>query len=188
MEAEFLAHEGAHVLLADISLGAAQRALERGRRYGFDVTAVVADIERLPFADHSIDLVYVHDGLHHLERPFVGLAEMARVARSAVSVNEPARAAATALAVRLGLSDVDEEAGNRIERLDPVAVADELERAGFRIVRAERYAMVYRHEPGRASRLLSAPLLFPLVRAGLTGFNTVAGRVGNKFSVQAVRG
>jgi hypothetical protein len=54
-------------------------------------------------------------------------------------------------------------------------------------VRSERYAMVYRHEPGRASRLLSAPLLFPLVRAGLTAFNAVAGRVGNKFTVQAIR-
>jgi ubiquinone/menaquinone biosynthesis C-methylase UbiE len=44
----------------------------------------VADAERLPFPDRSIDVVYVHDGLHHLARPEAGLAEMTRVARLAV--------------------------------------------------------------------------------------------------------
>jgi ubiquinone/menaquinone biosynthesis C-methylase UbiE/uncharacterized protein YbaR (Trm112 family) len=187
MEAEFLARCGANVVLTDISLGAVGRALERARRFGFELTGVVADAERLPFPDASFDVAYVHDGLHHLERPLEALAEMARVARRAVSVNEPARAAATGLAVRLGLSDVEEEAGNVIERLDPELVAHNLERAGFRIVRAERYAMVYRHAPGRASKLLSARPLFPIVRGAITGFNLVAGRLGNKFTVQALR-
>ena len=41
-----------------------------------------------------------------------------------------------------------------IERLDPDRVTHVLEDAGFRIARVERYAMVYRHEPGKASRLL----------------------------------
>lgn len=188
MEAEFLASRGARVVLADISRGAVERALERSRRFGFELTGVVADAERLPFTDGSFDLVYVHDGLHHLEQPYAALAEMTRVARRAVSVNEPARAIATDLAVRLGLSDVREEAGNVIERLDPEAVVDHLEQAGFRIVRAERYAMVYRHEPGRASKLLSARPLFPVVRGAVRAFNAIAGGVGNKFTVQAVRG
>jgi ubiquinone/menaquinone biosynthesis C-methylase UbiE len=187
MEAEFLARRGARVMLADISLGAVRRAQERARRFGFEVTGIVADAERLPFADRSFDIAYVHDGLHHLEQPLASLAEMARVAQRAVSVNEPARAAATALAVRLGLSDVEEEAGNVIERLEPGLVVDELERAGFEIVRSERYAMVYRHEPGRASQVLSAPLVFPLARGAIRGFNVVAGRLGNKLTVQAVR-
>lgn len=188
MEAEFLARRGASVVLADISLGAVERALERARRFGFELTGVVADAERLPFADDSFDLAYVHDGLHHLERPYAALAEMARVARRAVSVNEPARAVVTGLAVRLRLSDVQEEAGNVIERLDPDRVAHALEEAGFRIARVERYAMVYRHEPGKASRLLSTRPLFPLVRGGVGAFNAVAGRFGNKFTVQAVSG
>ena len=188
MEAEFLASCGARVVLADISLGAVQRALERAKRFDFELTGVVADAERLPFADSSFDVAYVHDGLHHLERPFAALAEMARVARRAVSVNEPARAAATQLAVRLGLSDVEEEAGNVIERLDPDLVVRALQDVGFRVVSAERYAMVYRHEPGKASQLLSVRPIFPLVRGVLSAFNTVAGRLGNKFTVQAVRG
>ena len=49
MEAEFLARRGARVILADISLGAVERALERARRFGFELAGVVADAERLPF-------------------------------------------------------------------------------------------------------------------------------------------
>lgn len=187
MEAEFLARCGARVVLADISPGAAARARERARRFGFDLDVVVADAEQLPFPDRSFDIVYVHDGLHHLERPLEALAEMARVARRAVSVNEPARATVTQLAVRVGLSDVEEEAGNVIGRLDVGTVVAELERERFDVVRAARYAMVYRHEPGRASRLLSARPIFPLVQSALTAFNALAGGIGNKFTVQAIR-
>ncbi len=168
-------------------MGAVRRARERGRRHAFHLAVVVADAERLPFPDRSIDLVYVHDGLHHLEDPLVGLTEMARVARVAVSVNEPTRAAATRLAIRLRLSEEREEAGNDVARVDPDAVASTLEAAGFEIVHERRYAMVYRHEPGRASALLSAPPLFQIARGGLHGFNAVLGGLGNKLTLQAVR-
>ena len=77
---------------------------------------------RSRFATRSVDVVYVHDGLHHLDDPLAGLAEMARVARSAVCVSEPARAGITALAVRAGLALEREEAGNRVGRLDAEAV------------------------------------------------------------------
>ena len=187
MDAEFIAGLGARVVVADISPGAACRARERARRHGFELTVVVADAERLPFADRSFDLVYVHDGLHHLEDPLVGLAEMARVARVAVSVNEPARAAATRLAVRLRLSEEREEAGNEVARVDPDAIASTLEAAGFEIVRKRRYAMVYRHEPGRASALLSVPPLLQIEHGARGAFNAVFGGLGNKLTVQAVR-
>jgi SAM-dependent methyltransferase len=187
MDAEFLARADLRVLMVDISLGAAGRARERSRRFGVEIVPVVADAERLPFGDRSIDVVYVHDGLHHLERPLAGLREMTRVARRAVSVNEPARAAATRLAVQVGLSEVVENAGNRIERLKPEIITAELEAAGFHVVRVERYAMMYRHEPGRLSRLLSRRLALPVAQQALEGFNVVAGRIGNKLTVQAVR-
>ncbi|MBA2372272.1 MAG: methyltransferase domain-containing protein [Chloroflexi bacterium] len=187
MDAEFLARLGARVMLADISVGAASRASERACRFGFELTPIVADIERLPFRDRSVDLVYVHDGLHHLERPAAGLAEMARVAARAVSISEPARALATQIAVRLRLSDVEEEAGNRIERVDPVEFIELLEGHGFRIVEARRYGMFYRHEPGPAMRLFSSRPLFPAATAAVTAFNAVAGKLGNKLTIQAVR-
>jgi uncharacterized protein YbaR (Trm112 family) len=187
MDAEFLANAGASVVSTDISLGAARRTQERARRYGFHVVSVVADAEALPLRDRSVDLLYVHDGLHHLESPDAGLREMLRTSRLAISINEPARAGATLLAARVGLSAHYEEAGNFIARLDPEELTAEVTAAGFDVVKRERYAMVYRHEPGRAARALSLPGVRNLTTAALRGFNAVAGGIGNKLTLQAVR-
>ncbi len=187
MDAEFLARMRARVITSDLSLEAARRARERARRYGFALTSIVADVERLPFADRAVDVVYVHDGLHHLEVPALGLAEMARVAARAVSVTEPARALATTLAVRLGLALEREEAGNRVVRLTREEVARVLEVHGLRVVHAERYAMYYRHQPGLVCRLLSTPGLLPPSRAAWRTANWLVGRFGNKLTVQAMR-
>jgi SAM-dependent methyltransferase len=187
MDAEMLARAGASVLASDISLGAVRRAGERARRHDVSLAPLVADVEKLPFADRSVDLVYVHDGLHHLEHPYRGLDEMARVARLGVSVNEPARAALTAAAVRLGLSIDREEAGNRVARLRPAEISGRLEARGLAVAVAERYGMYYSHRPGRPVRLFSRPLTLPLARAAVQGFNAVAGELGNKLTVQALR-
>jgi SAM-dependent methyltransferase len=188
MDAEFLCSEGAGpVVSSDISLGAARRAAERARRFDVPLLSLVADVERLPFADRSFDLVFVHDGLHHLEDPMLGLREMARVARRAISVNEPARANATKTAVRLGLSVEHEEAGNRVARMSLTEIEDVLSEAGFEIVAAERYAMLYRHEPGAPTRLLSRSGVSPLARGGWRAGNAAIGRFGNKLTVQGLR-
>jgi SAM-dependent methyltransferase len=187
LDAEFLARAGARVISSDISLGAARRARERARKYGLHITPIVADVENLPFADETIDLVYVHDGLHHLEEPAVGLAEMTRVARCVVSVNEPAKAALTALAVRLNLAFEHEDAGNRVARLTLNEIVQAVEANGFRVVNAHRYGMYYKHNPGWPMSLLSRERVFPLATSGLLLLNTLAGGVGNKLNVQAVR-
>lgn len=187
MDAELLAKMGADVISSDISIGAATRALARAKRHGFAMTALVADVECLPFSDRSVDLVYVHDGLHHIDEPLVGLREMARVARRAVCVTEPANASITSLAVRLGIAVDREEAGNRVARLRVGDLRNVLENEGFRIARAQRYGMFYRHKPGIAMRVLSYPILFPFVTFALRFANSLVGRFGNKLSVQAVR-
>jgi ubiquinone/menaquinone biosynthesis C-methylase UbiE/uncharacterized protein YbaR (Trm112 family) len=188
MDAEFLAHAGASVISSDISLGAARRARERARRHRIDIKPLVADVERLPFADRSVDVVFVHDGLHHLERPLGGLAEMARVARHAVCISEPARAFVTALAVRARLAQQYEAPGNRVARLKPGEVKELLEASGFRVARAERYAMYYRHRPGRLMRVLSYPVFFQIGTFFLNGINVLAGNsIGNKLAIVAVR-
>jgi SAM-dependent methyltransferase len=187
IDAEFLARRGAHVILSDIAVGVVLQARERARRFGLDLELVVADAEALPFADASVDMVYVHDGLHHLERPALALAEMARVARQAISITEPAHAFATSTAVRLGLADRDEEAGNPVRRLTLDEITSELTARGFRPISPQRYAMYYRHWPGRAVRLLSNPVLLPLAKAAFGTVNRVAGRFGNKLAVQALR-
>ena len=187
MDAEYLARHGARVVCADISLGAVRRAEERARRFGLELAPVVADAERLPFASLSFDLVYVHDGLHHLEDPLGALSEMARVASGAVSVNEPAAATLTRVAVRIGLAQDEEEAGNLVRRLQPKAVSSVLRSHGFDPFAVERYAMLYRHEPGPLYRMLSRRTLAGPSLAALQLTDRVLGNVGNKLSVRAVR-
>jgi SAM-dependent methyltransferase len=187
MDAEYLARAGARVIVSDISLAAVRRARERSRRRGLAMLAVVADAEHLPIADAGVDLCWVHDGLHHLEDPMVGVAEMARASARYLCISEPARATATALAVRLGLALERETAGNRVERIDATELLDALAGLGFSVSHCERYAMYYRHRPGAASRLLSRPRLIGPVTAGHRQVNRVLGRIGNKLAVQAVR-
>ena len=188
MEAEFLCRAGAaEVVVCDLSVGAVLRAQERARRAGLPIRCVAGDVEALPFADGAFDGVYVHDGLHHLEDPLLGLREMARVADRFVSVTEPADAFATAIAVRLRIALEEEEAGNRVERLSPGVVLGELESAGFAAARAQRYAMFYRHAPGPAMRLLSRRRLLPAGTALWRAANALTARGGNKLSVTAVR-
>jgi SAM-dependent methyltransferase len=187
MDAEFLARHGASVISSDISFGAARRARERAGRHRLPITPIVADVERLPFADQAVDIVYVHDGLHHIEQPLEALREMARVARFAVSINEPARAAVTSLAVRLGFALEFEDAGNRVQRLSPDTVAAELELQGFVVTAVGRYGMYFKHQPGRLMMALSRPLILPFVKLFVQLFNALAGRYGNKLTVQAVR-
>lgn len=187
MDAEFLAAAGASVISSDLSLGAATRVRQRIGRHATSITPIVADVEHLPFADRSVDLVYVHDGLHHLEDPSAGIAEMARVARRAVCISEPAQAVATSIGVRLGLALDREEAGNRVARLELGATTAALEAAGFRIVRSDRYAMYYHHVPGRLTAFLSRRPLLPVAVLGWRVANRIVGRFGNKLTIVAVR-
>jgi uncharacterized protein YbaR (Trm112 family)/SAM-dependent methyltransferase len=188
MDAQFLSLAGAQVITSDISIGAARRASDRGRRHGLSLVSIVADAEKLPFCDKAMDLVYVHDGLHHLAEPMVALVEMMRVSADAVSINEPARAALTSGAVRLGLALEREHAGNLVVRLKPDEIRAVLRSADFRIVRLERYAMYYRHQPGRLVRLLSGRWSLRATKLALQLLNQVVGRAGNKLTIQAVRG
>lgn len=187
MDAEYLSRAGAIVITSDLSLGAAARARDRSTRYGLGLQSIVADVEHLPFGDRSMDLVAVHDGLHHLDDPYAGLSEMARVARRWIVVTEPAKALATRVAVSVGLALDHEEAGNRVARLDPSEVAEFLEARGFAVVSAERYAMYYPHHPGRVFSILSSRPVFPVARFAWRVANAIVGRAGNKMVVVAER-
>ena len=187
MDAEFVARSGARVISSDLSFRAVRRAQERARRYGFPLMLIVADVEHLPFGGESVEMAYVHDGLHHLPRPDVGLREMARVSSDAVIVTEPARAILTRLAVAVGLAREVEDAGNRVERLELEDVKRFLEAVSFQIVSAQRYGMYYRHKPGFAAKLASLPIVFPCLKAALKMANVMLGRWGNKLTVAARR-
>lgn len=186
MDAEMLARRGARVLAFDISEGCARRAKARAGRHGVSYLAVVADAERLPLRDAAVDVAFVHDGLHHLEHPEDGIDEMARVASRAVSINEPADAAATRIAIRLRLALEREGAGNRVARLHAREVTARLRRLGFDAV-AERYFAYYRHTPGNFMRLASREPLIQAYRALASAADAAIGRWGNKLQVTATR-
>lgn len=187
MDAEFLCKRGFIVISTDLSLGAAQNARRRAARYDLALFPVVADVEHLPFRDLSVHLAYVHDGLHHLTDPYLGLKEMARVAAGALSLTEPAAAAVTSMAVKVGLADEIEESGNRVARLQSATVCKVLEEAGFNITHTERYAMYYRHRPGPIFRALSTKVLLPLAANAWRSLNRLLGNAGNKLTTTAAR-
>ncbi|PYN12844.1 MAG: hypothetical protein DME06_08330 [Candidatus Rokuibacteriota bacterium] len=187
MMTEHLARLGSRVTGTDLSPGAIQRAGERARRYAFKAEFLVADVGRLPFPDRSFDVVAVHDGLHHLEDPFAAVAEMARVARHGVLILEPARAALTRLAVRLGIAEEVEEAGNYVYRLAPHEIASGLRRSGFEPVVWRRMLMYYQHEPFKWFRWFDGTALFFLFRAVFWSVNLALGRWGNKLALAATR-
>ncbi|HET6615264.1 MAG TPA: methyltransferase domain-containing protein [Dehalococcoidia bacterium] len=185
MDAEMLERAGARVLAIDISEGCARRAQERARRHGLSYAVVVGDVERLPVKTRAADISFVHDGLHHLADPMTGVRELARVARRGASINEPAEALGTRIAVRLGLSIDYEGAGNRVARLRGDEVARELARAGFDAT-ASRYFAYYRHEPGAFMRAASRPVARAAYRAAMGVANAGIARWGNKLQVTAV--
>ena len=187
MMSEKLARAGALVTGTDFSSAAVARARERARRYRFDATFIVADAEDLALADRSFDIAAVHDGLHHLDNPARAIREMARVARRGVLILDPAQAALTKLAVRLGVAVEVEEAGNLVKRLDPQAVAVILRKEGLDRITFQRTLMYYPHEPYRWFAWFDNPVLFQLFRALFGGTNLVLGRWGNKLSLGATR-
>ena len=185
MMAEKFARAGARVTGADFSSAAVARARERGQRYHFDATFLVADAENLVFADHSFDIVAVHDGLHHLDNPERAVREMARVARGGVLILDPARAALTRLAVRLGISVDVEEAGNEVKRLMPREVAEILREEGYRHVLWQRSLMYYPHRPPRYFRWFDGASAFAAFRTTFWCTNLVCARWGNKLALAA---
>jgi 2-polyprenyl-3-methyl-5-hydroxy-6-metoxy-1,4-benzoquinol methylase len=187
MMTEKFARAGAFVTATDFSTAAIIRARERARRYGFTITLAVADAEKLPFSDRSFDIAVVHDGLHHLENPQQAIREMARIAGEGVLIMDPAKAAFTRVAVRLGIAQDVEDAGNEVKRLKPPSVGQILCDCGLIQIKWRRTLMYYPHHPGPWCRLLDAPVLFLSSRLMFKAINFVFGRWGNKLALSAVR-
>jgi SAM-dependent methyltransferase len=78
MAATVLARRGAKVTAFDLSPGYVREATERAEANGVRATFIVADGERLPFADQSFDAVWGSAILHHLDLNVAG-RELRRV-------------------------------------------------------------------------------------------------------------
>jgi SAM-dependent methyltransferase len=77
--ARYLAERGADLVAADFSAAAVAHA--RRRLDGLDASAIVADIQDIPFPDESFDIVISQETLEHVPDPMRGLSELVRVTR-----------------------------------------------------------------------------------------------------------
>ena len=68
-------HDVALAVAADLD----ESALREGKKSNPELIAVVADLERLPFADNAFRLVYNSSTIEHLETPATAVREMQRV-------------------------------------------------------------------------------------------------------------
>lgn len=185
MEAEFLGRQGMKVVALDISLAAVKRAKERARRYGGQYQLVVGDAENLPFRADSIEIVFVHDGMHHLPDPYRGIREMIRVASHVVIVAEPADAFLTKIAVKLGIAGEYEEAGNYVYRLSPRKLVQVFQEEGMRKWVLRRDLIYYQPWTFRVYKLFVPGPLSWLFRAGFHLANSLLGRWGNSLKAAA---
>lgn len=71
--------DGAQLHASDVSSGMLEVCQRNALAHGLDVATTVADVEDLPFADDSFDLIVGHAFLHHLPVPGLALREIARV-------------------------------------------------------------------------------------------------------------
>ena len=125
--------------------------------------------------------------LHHLDDPLAALAEMARVARSAVCVSEPARAGAPLSPSRSGSRSSarrpETASGGSTRR----TVEAELRSRGLRDPREPTLRDVLPARAGTLRAAALAPRLFRPRRPRSAGERASLGRFGNKLAVVAVR-
>jgi hypothetical protein len=81
----FLALGFRRACVTDIS----EEAIKNARNMDPRLEAVCCNAEKLPFPDESFDIVFVQDGLHHLQSPVAGFTEALRVSRVAAMFFEP---------------------------------------------------------------------------------------------------
>jgi SAM-dependent methyltransferase/uncharacterized protein YbaR (Trm112 family) len=182
MDLEYLQDRADRVVGMDISIGAVLGARERARRFGLEYDLVVGDAERLPFRPNGFDFGYVHDGLHHLASPYKGLCELWRASRRAIVLTEPTDAFLTRISVLLGISGVNEEAGNKVRRLEFSELKTVLAHLKPASVSLSRYLMWYPHQPPSWFEFFNRDRAFRTYWYMFSLLNRVIGQWGNKLT------
>lgn len=188
MGAEIYSKMGGRVTGLDLSSNAIERARERARRHGFEADFIVGDAELVNFPDRSFDVVTVHDGLHHLPNPYLAIAEMARIAKKAIIVIEPAFSWLTQQAVAVGLAEDFEDAGNFVYRFREDEIFTIANTAGFSRLKYSQYFLYYKQEPFKwAARYVDKTFLFHMFPMFFGLATAMAPRLGNKMCVVCER-
>lgn len=188
MDAEFFWRAGATVAGTDIVPSCLEIAQERLTRAGGSIDTFCCDAEDVPLRDDSFDICEVHDGLHHLPRPFAAIEEMARIAREGLIIIEPNRSPIVRVFQRLGVSTEVEASGNHKTYFDARDLERRLRGLGFDQVHIGFSFYKKTHHPPKIYDLLSHEPLHTLVKAGLGATRTVLGRWSNHLIAVAYRG
>jgi glycosyltransferase involved in cell wall biosynthesis/uncharacterized protein YbaR (Trm112 family) len=167
-DTEYLATAGAQVITVNRSLGSARRVAGKAKQESLPVLAIVADVERLPLVDRSVDVTYMPDALDCLNDPMTGVLELGRVADRA-----------TVLSGFAPRKIRDRKGSGAMAR--PIAI---LRAMGFGTISTRRHGRVSPLRPGISTTLLSLPGLFALVRA----ISALGGSIlGTRVTVRALR-
>jgi ubiquinone/menaquinone biosynthesis C-methylase UbiE len=180
VDTHFYCTEGAgRIYVTDLS----ERTVKLAENHNPRVRGATAATERLPFRDGAFDFVGVRSGLHHLDDPFEGLREMARVARHGVFFVEGQKTALVPLLVTLGFLEAEEESGNVVYRFTRDEVRVRLTQMGFQ--RVDCFTGWYLQFPWlmRLSKNVSGRLPAHTLRLAVYLINLVAGRWGNAMIV-----
>lgn len=186
MISEYYALRGADVTGVDLSQEAVGRARLRAEKYGFSAEFKVSDVTELDYPDNSYDIVSVHDGLHHIKEPKKAIKEMARVAKKAVLIIEPARSLLTRISVMLGIS-TDYEGEDYVYRFREKELKDILIASGYKHIKTRRYLMYYPHVPGKVFKIMEMPVIFTIIISLFYIINMLFGMYGNKIQVVATK-
>jgi ubiquinone/menaquinone biosynthesis C-methylase UbiE len=112
----------------DISPGMLKALRANAKARGLTVETVVADAEKLPFADDTFDLVFGHAVLHHLPDVGAALAEMHRVLQpggTLVFAGEPSRLGDSLARVPKTLAHSAAPLWRALMRARPLTLGDE---------------------------------------------------------------
>jgi uncharacterized protein YbaR (Trm112 family)/ubiquinone/menaquinone biosynthesis C-methylase UbiE len=164
LEAEYFSKFNCNIVGLDFSLAQLRGAIERAKRYNFDMKLIAGEITHIPLRDRSVDFSISYEALHHLFDPYDGLREMCRVARRGVLVIEPRRSLVRTLALHLGLATNVEVVGNIVKDMHEdrlMAVSHEF---GFKPFYIRRHFYKEFFQPPEFFRLFDRPIGFWLFR------------------------
>lgn len=78
---EMLVNRGLSVISTDLGFDSIARASSRIKKKNLKISFVQGDIYRLPYDDHSFDVVVASEVVEHLDRPQEAILDVARVLR-----------------------------------------------------------------------------------------------------------
>jgi ubiquinone/menaquinone biosynthesis C-methylase UbiE len=182
MMTEYFARKEAKIVAIDISEECINRAKIRAQKYGFYADFKIGDSENLSYPDKSYDIVFVHDGLHHLRNPNKVIREMIRISKRAVIIIEPRDAFITKIAVLLGFS-ARYEGEDKVYLLKNKDIINIFKTKDINNFEITSYIMYYPHKPTGVFKFFNKQLLYQLFLLLFYSTNLFFNKLGNKVQI-----